>query len=168
MTAEATSGVVVGKVTDVEDPEKLGRIKVRYPHMKDTKTTWISVATIMSGPNRGLFFMPEVDDEVLIAFQHGDANHPFVIGFLWNQVQRPPVNDRRHRMIRSVNGHTIHFLDSTPNGGNKGALIIQDAHGNVISLTNTKVHIHSQNHIEITASSVNIMGRKVRKIAADI
>jgi uncharacterized protein involved in type VI secretion and phage assembly len=168
MSAGSTAGVVIGKVTEVEDPEKMGRVKCRYPHMSDTKTNWISVATIMAGPGRGLYFMPEIDDEVLIAFQQGHPNHPFVIGCLWNQVQKPPAKDRRQRIIKSKNGHEISFLDSTPKDGNKGAIVIRDAHGNVITLTNTKVHIHSVNHIEITASSVNIMGRKVRKIGADI
>jgi len=157
-----TAGVVVGKVTDVKDPEGLGRIKVRYPHMNDTKVDWSSVASIMAGADRGYFFMPEIDDEVLLAFQHGDWDHPFIIGFVWNPVQPPPSRDPRQRMIRSTNGHTIRFIDSTPNNGNKGAIVIQDAHGSTITLTNGLIRIHSENHIELSGKSVNIMGRPVR------
>lgn len=162
------AGVVVGKITDVQDPEGLGRVKVRFPHLDDTLTEWTSVASMMAGGDRGCFFMPEVDDEVLLAFQHADFNHPFIIGFVWNQVQAPPSRDPRERMIRSTNGHTIRFVDSTPTNGNKGALIIEDAHGNVITLTNGQVHIHSESHIEISARSVNIMGRKVMAVGGPI
>ncbi len=158
-----SGGVVVGKVTDVVDPEGLGRIKVRYPHMSDTKTEWSSVASIMAGSDRGCFFMPEIDDEVLLAFQHGDWDHPFIVGFVWNPIQAPPSRDHRQRMIRSKNGHTIRFVDSTPNNGNKGAVIIEDAHGSVITLTNGLVHIHSEGTIRMTANSMTIMGRPVRK-----
>jgi uncharacterized protein involved in type VI secretion and phage assembly len=157
------SGLVVGKVTDVVDPEGLGRIKVRYPHMSDTKTNWSSVASIMAGGDRGCFFMPEIDDEVLLGFQHGNWDHPFIVGFVWNPVQAPPSRDHRQRMIRSKNGHTIRFVDSTPKNGNKGAIIIEDAHGSVITLTNGLIHIHSEGHVELSANTMNIMGRPVRK-----
>src|SRR5262249_4278760 len=76
-----TDGFVIGKITEVVDPENLGRVKVRYPHMGDTLTEWSSVASIMAGTGRGCFFMPEIDDEVLVAPQQGDWNHPFIIGF---------------------------------------------------------------------------------------
>jgi uncharacterized protein involved in type VI secretion and phage assembly len=161
-------GIVVGKVTEVEDPEGHGRIKVRYPHMDDTATEWSSVASIMAGSDRGCFFMPEVDDEVLLAFQHGDYDHPFIVGFVWNPVQAPPSADPRQRMIRSKNGHTIRLIDSTPNNGNKGAIVIEDAHGSVITLTNGLIHIHSEMHVEISAKSMKIMGRPVRPIGGPI
>jgi uncharacterized protein involved in type VI secretion and phage assembly len=112
--------------------------------------------------------MPEVDDEVLLAFQHGDMSHPFIIGFVWNPVQAPPSQDPRQRMIRSTNGHTIRFVDSTPQNGNKGAIVIEDAHGNVISLTNGLITIHSEGHINLDAKTVNIMGRPVRSIGGPI
>ena len=161
-------GVVVGKITDVNDPQSVGRVKVRYPHMSDTLTGWSSVASMMAGGGRGCFFMPEVDDEVLLAFQHGDMNHPFIIGFVWNPVQGPPSQDPRQRMIRSTNGHTIRFVDSTPTNGNKGAIVIEDAHGNVITLTNGLVNIHSEGHIDLNANTINIMGRPVRSIGGPI
>lgn len=165
---QATPGVVVGKVAEVVDPEGLGRIKVRYPHMGDTRTDWASVSSIMAGGDRGCFFMPNVDDEVLLAFQHGDWDHPFIIGFTWNPVQAPPSRDHRQRMIRSSNGHTIRFVDSTPNNGNRGAIIIEDAHGSVITLTNGLIRLHSEGRIELTANGVSIMGREVRKVGGPI
>ena len=165
---EPTSGVVVGKVTDVNDPEKLGRIKVQYPWLSGTQTEWVSVASIMAGGDAGAFFMPNVDDEVLLTFQHGDWDHPYVIGFVWNPVQKPPSTDPRERMIRSKNGHTIRFVDSTPSGGTKGALIIEDAHGNTITLTNGIVTVHSEGHLALSASTMTIMNRPVRPIGGPI
>jgi uncharacterized protein involved in type VI secretion and phage assembly len=164
----SSDGVVIAKITDVKDPENLGRVKVRFPHMGDTVTQWSSVASIMAGGDRGCFFMPEVDDEVLLAFQQGDFDHPFIVGFVWNPVQAPPSQDPRQRMIRSTNGHTIRFVDSTPSNGNKGALIIEDAHGNVITLTNGLVSIHSEGHVDLSANTMNIMGRPVRSIGGPI
>lgn len=165
---KTTGGIVVGKVTEVKDPEGQGRIRVRYPHMGDTTTQWSSVASIMAGGDRGCFFMPEIDDEVLLAFQHGDWDHPYIIGFVWNPVQPPPSADPRERIIRSKNGHTIRFIDSTPNNGNKGGIVIEDAHGTTIALTNGLVRIHSEAHVEVSAKTMNIMGRPVRSIGGPI
>jgi uncharacterized protein involved in type VI secretion and phage assembly len=165
---KSNDGVVIGKITEVKDPENLGRVKVRFPHMGDITSQWSSVASIMAGGDRGCFFMPEVDDEVLLAFQQGDFNHPFIVGFVWNPVQGPPSQDPRQRMIRSTNGHTIRFVDSTPSNGNKGAIVIEDAHGSIITLTNGLISIHSEGHIDLSASSINIMGRPVRSIGGPI
>jgi uncharacterized protein involved in type VI secretion and phage assembly len=163
-----TSGIVIGKVTRVRDEEGLGRIQVNYPWLSGPEERWVSVASPMAGPDRGIFFMPEIDDEVILAFNYGSWDHPYIIGFLWNPVQRPPSPDERQRMIRSRNGHTIRFVDSTPASGNQGALIIQDGHGNTISMTNGRVVINTIGALEITAASVTIMGRKVRPVGPPI
>ena len=82
---------------------------------------------MMSGNNRGSFFMPELQDEVLVAFNQGSARDPYIVGFLWNGQDLPPGQDVRDRRITSRNGHEIRFLNSTPDNGNVGALVIQDA-----------------------------------------
>jgi uncharacterized protein involved in type VI secretion and phage assembly len=166
--SQTTAGLAIGKVTEVEDKEGLGRIRVRYAHLGHTHTEWASVVSAMAGEDRGCFFMPEVDDEVLLGFHHADFDHPFILGFVWNPVQPAPSHDPRERMIRSKNGHTIRFVDSTPQSGNKGALIIEDGNGNVITLTNGVVHIHSQGHLELTAATVKILGRVVRPLGPPI
>lgn len=165
---EQSAGIVIGKVTKVDDPEQLGRIQVYYPWLSGPEEQWVPVASLMAGGDRGAFFMPEIDDEVILAFAHGQWDHPYVIGCLWNAMQRPPSTDERQRMIRSKNGHTIRFVDSTPQNGNQGALIIEDAHGSVITMTNGRVTIHSQGSLELTGASVIIQNRLVRPIGGPI
>jgi uncharacterized protein involved in type VI secretion and phage assembly len=166
--AERSAGVVIGKVVAVDDPEQLGRIQVNYPWLSGPEERWVPVASPMAGDDRGIFVMPEIDDEAILAFDHGHLDHPYVIGFLWNARQRPPSTDERQRMIRSKNGHTIRFVDSTPANGNQGALIIEDAHGNVITLTNGRMVIRAPGALEISGASVTIQNRLVRPIGGPI
>ncbi len=114
--AHTIAGVVVGIVTDNKDPEALGRVKVSFPWRSETdQSDWVRVATFMAGKDRGSFFLPEVDDEVLVAFDRGDINHPYVIGALWNSVDKPPETNadgkNNIRKIKSRSGHEIIFND---------------------------------------------------------
>lgn len=110
-------GVYSGKVVSNADPLKLGRIKVSLPWVAPGyETAWARPATPMSGAEFGVWFLPEVGDEVLLAFDGGDPGRPIVIGGLWNQQHRPPVADvgaNDLRLIRSRSGHTIEFNDSS-------------------------------------------------------
>jgi uncharacterized protein involved in type VI secretion and phage assembly len=151
-------GLVVGLVTQVD----VGKIKVNYPWLEENQESdWIRIATAMSGNNRGSCLMPEVQDEVLIGFDQGDTRTPYVIGFLWNGVDSPPSQDVRDRRLMSANGHCIRFLDSTPSGGSMGALVIEDAHGNAITMSNGKITIRGQGVLELSAPTVTINGRVV-------
>lgn len=110
------NGVAPAIVTNNQDPEGLGRVKVSFPWLSDeNETDWVRVATLMAGPERGSFFLPEVGDEVLVAFEHGDINAPYVIGMLWNGQQKPPETNsdgkNNIRKIRSRSGHEIVFDD---------------------------------------------------------
>ena len=138
------NGVAIGLVTNVNDPEKNGRIKVRFPWLDDQhETDWIRIATMMAGNCRGSLFMPKVNDEVLVAFDHGDVRFPYVIGFLWNGQDQPL-------------------------GGGNGALMIEDGHGNTISMSNGKVVIKSVGVLEIKGATVTINGRVVAPSANPI
>lgn len=117
-------GVAAGIVVNNQDPDKLGRVKVKFPWLSDdNESDWIRIATLMAGRDRGSFFLPEVDDEVLVAFEHGDINRPFVIGALWSGVDQPPEtnSDGRNniRKIRSRSGHEIIFDDNGAAGQEK-------------------------------------------------
>ncbi len=107
-------GVVTGIVDDVDDPVREGRIRLRFPWLPgDNQSYWAPVATLMAGDGRGSWIMPEVGDEALVAFEQGDVNHPFVIGFLWNG-RTPPPNDENTvsiRRLKTVSGHVLEFDD---------------------------------------------------------
>jgi uncharacterized protein involved in type VI secretion and phage assembly len=167
MAGDKVYGVMVGTVVDANDPQGEGRVKLRFPWLggKD-ESYWAPVASALAGGGRGAFFMPEPEDEVLVAFEFGDVNHPFVIGFLWNGSQKPPSTSVRERMIRSVNGHAIRFLDSTPTNGNLGALVIEDAHGNRITLSNGKITIKSVSVLEIDSPIITLSGPGYRRIVS--
>jgi uncharacterized protein involved in type VI secretion and phage assembly len=154
-------GLVTGTVTNID--EKIpGRIKVRFnAHEQSHETDWIRIATTMGGKNRGTFFMPEKDDEVVVGFERGDVRFPYVLGFLWNGPDTPPADHVRLRRIQSVNGHNITFIDATENNGSKGALVIEDAHGNIVTMSNGKVTIKGVGLISIEAPVVTINGRVV-------
>lgn len=162
------SGVVIAKVINPEDPKGQGRVKVNFPWLSTHNKRWVSVASIMAGNDSGAFFMPVKHDEVLVAFDHGDFDHAYIIGFLWNPKQAAPSKDHRQRMIRSKNGHTIRFVDSTPVAGNKGALIIEDGHGNTVTMTNARLRLDCKGSIEINGTSVTIGGRLVSPVGGVI
>jgi len=125
-------GVVVGVVTNIDDPDSLGRVKVSYPWMgDDAESPWARVMTPMAGNDRGIVCRPEVGDECLLLFEHGDVRFPYVIGGGWNATDTPPQNrgtdtDNNIRMIRSRSGHEI-LLDDT-SGSEK--IVIVDSSGN--------------------------------------
>jgi uncharacterized protein involved in type VI secretion and phage assembly len=142
-------------VTDVQP----GQVKVKFPWLDPGhETDWIRIATAMSGANAGSFFMPNVEDEVLVAFDHGNTELPYVVGFLWNGQDLPPGKDVRDRQLVSKNGHKIEFLDSTPSGGGKGALVIEDASGNRITLSDNKIVVQSKFMLEIEAPAIYLQG----------
>ncbi|GGA02203.1 phage baseplate assembly protein V [Okeania sp. KiyG1] len=124
------NGVTIGIVTNNKDPEGLGRIKVKFPWLSENEESyWARILTPMAGNDRGIYFLPEVDDEVLVAFEQGDMNVPYILGALWNGKDKPPAkNDdgkNNQRMIKSRSGHQI-ILDDTKG---KEQIIIQDKTG---------------------------------------
>jgi len=142
------AGVWVGVVTNNQDPEGLGRVKVSFPGLDFAdESAWARVATPMAGPGCGLYFLPEVDDEVLVLFEHGDLRRPYVMGALWNGRDKPPADNADGgnpvRLIRSRSGHVIR-LDDTP--GHE-RVEIADAHGDNRIVIDT-----AAGRIEITAA----------------
>ncbi|MFF0739585.1 phage baseplate assembly protein V [Streptomyces sp. NPDC004111] len=114
-TAPRIPGVTLGVVTEVNDHQGLGRVKVRTPLLSEhVESAWARIAVPWAGQRRGSYLLPEVDDEVLVAFRHGDPAHPYVIGFLWNEQDPPPERDpgRDRRELRSRKGHVVRFDDT--------------------------------------------------------
>ncbi len=132
----AAPSITIALVTDNQDSEgRIGRVKVKYPMLSDNDSSyWARIATPSAGHNRGFQFLPEVNDEVLVAFEQGDINQPYVIGSLWNGKDDSPqsASDAKDkRMIKTRSGHMI-ILDDT-SGSEK--IIIKDKTGsNIIQI----------------------------------
>lgn len=109
-------GVVTGVVTNNQDPDGLGRVKLRFVWLgEEAESNWARRALLMGGAEMGTYFLPEVDDEVLVAFEHGNPDYPIVLGSLWNGTAKPPeaVEEKNNmRTIRSRSGHTVRFDDT--------------------------------------------------------
>jgi uncharacterized protein involved in type VI secretion and phage assembly len=126
---QTSNGIVIGVVSSLEDDANLGRIKVRFPHLGQTESDWARLAAPMAGGQRGIFFRPEVGDEVLVGFEHGDPRRAYILGSLWSEADQPPPDDgdqkaNNWRFIRSRSGHII-LLDDTA-GKEKIELIDKD------------------------------------------
>lgn len=131
-------GVAIGLVTSTRDPEGLGRVKVKLPWLSDeTETDWVRLASPYAGAERGVQFLPEVDDEVVLAFEHGDVNFPVVIGAVWNTEQKPPdanpAGKNNVKVIRSRSGHEISFNDDEETGAEK--IEVRSGAGHVVTLS---------------------------------
>mgnify|MGYP000010459779 CR=1 FL=1 len=145
-TAEGEAGrvyePVIGIVTDNKDPSKLGRVMVKIPILSDQDTTfWCPIVMLGAGKNRGWFFIPEKDDEVLMMFEHGDVNRPLVVGALWGGKDKPPDKNpgpNPRRMIKSRQGSKLTFDDENEklileDGVQKGRITI-DSKANKITI----------------------------------
>ena len=173
------SGVVVGVVTNTQDPAGLGRVKVKFPWLSDSEESfWARVATPMAGKGRGFYFLPEVEDEVLMAFEHGDARFPYVLGALWNGQDKPPENNEKGenniRSIRSRSGHVIRLNDTDGeekieiiDKGGKETIVIDTAK-NTITLTSDKDIMLSapKGTIKLDAQKIEIKSSADTKIEA--
>ena len=174
------TGVVIGLVTNNKDSENLGRVRVKFPWFsEDDESQWARIATLMAGKDRGSLFLPEVDDEVLVAFEHGDLRRPYIIGALWNGVDTPPkelVNDGKNnlRLIKSRSGHLIK-LDDTEGGEKiqvidktgKNSIVI-DAKDNTITITSDKdiVLKASDGKISLQGKDIELKSTSATKIEA--
>lgn len=168
-------GVVVGIVTDNQDPEGMGRIKVKYPWLSDEEESyWARVATLMAGKDRGSFYLPEVDDEVLLAFDHGDVRFPYILGMLWNGQDTPPyTNDDGKNDVRAItsrSGHEIILNDNDQKGKveihtNAGhQIVLDDASG---SEKVTVVDKTGSNSIEIDSNQNAIAIKSGMKLSIE-
>lgn len=170
-SATRISGVVVGVVTNNQDPAGLGRVKVKFPWLSDSEESfWARVAMPMAGKGRGFCFLPEVEDEVLIAFEHGDARFPYVVGALWNGQDKPPEPDSlERRVLKSTSGHAV-VLDDTKD--QEKIEIIDKSGKNTIVIDTVKntITITSDKDITLSASkgTIKLEAQKIEiKSSAD-
>lgn len=163
-------GVLIGIVSDLDDPERLGRVKVRYPTLGDQESDWARLVAAGAGKDRGLFSRPEVGDEVLVAFELGDPRRPCVLGGLWSKTDPPPkddgnAEDNNWRFIQSRSGHVIK-LDDT-----RGAELIEivDKDGRrrvLLDSANKKIQVTCDDgDVEVTSGSGKV---KVEAVTVEI
>lgn len=156
-------GVWPAVVTNNNDPDNLGRVKVKYPFMPqnngaDLESFWVRIATPMTGPSMGLQILPEINDEVLIAFGGGNPNDPYIIGFLWNGVDKPPLTSSQavssgkviQRQFKTPAGHIVLFQDKQ----NDELIKITDKDGQFIEMVSKagsqKITIKANKDMDIT------------------
>lgn len=114
-------GVAVAVVTNNDDPDKLGRVKVKFPWLSDNNESfWARILTPLAGKGRGFYHLPEPDDEVLVAFEFGDINKPMIIGALWTGDNIPQDTNKGKLSIQNIGDITI---ESTGNIVIKGKSI---------------------------------------------
>ncbi|MDJ0597827.1 MAG: phage baseplate assembly protein V [Crocosphaera sp.] len=163
---ERNNNVVVGVVEDNSDLEGLGRVQVSFPHLSDSnRSAWARIATPMAGSGMGMYFLPEVGDEVLVEFEHGDINRPLILGSVWNGCGRPPednLDGQNHiRTIRSRAGHTIRFDDTSGNEEvviehNTGSQIRLQSDGTISIEANADLELNAGGNISLNATGGDI------------
>ncbi len=103
-------GAIVGVVREVDASQ--GRVRVTYVQIEDgLESSWAYVAAPLAGSKRGMLFMPEVGDEVLVIHGNNDFDHPYVVGYLWNGQQTSPETDAKMRVVKTPGGHQLRFED---------------------------------------------------------
>ncbi len=121
VAGDGETTTAIGLVVDNQDPSNLGRVRVAFPWLgDDVVSSWARLATPMAGSDRGVFLLPGVGEEVLVGFEQGALEAPHVLGGLWSDVDRPPVDAAGGsdvRLIRSREGHEIRLDDSSGAGG---------------------------------------------------
>jgi uncharacterized protein involved in type VI secretion and phage assembly len=172
------NGVFPGIVIDNVDPENLGRVKVRLPQVgalgHQGPETWARLATLMAGKNRGTWFIPDVNDEVLVAFEAGDIRRPYVIGCLWGGTNSPPETidtNNNKKILRSRNGVKItiddqtgqeSFIVETPGGrrltlkDGPGSIEFTDNNGNSVKFETNGIMVNTHAKVTISASQIEL------------
>ena len=141
---------LVGIVTDNKDPKGWGRVRVKFPTLTPEQDStahasyWARVVGVGAGPDRGFDCLPEINDEVLVAFEHGDIHRPYIIGGVWNGKDQPPAKiadsvDKgkvRLRTFKTRTQHTLQFVEEDKDGTAAG-IYIQTSQGHQIRLNDS-------------------------------
>ncbi len=149
---KAIESVAIGTVSKVD--AELGRIKVMFDFMTPPQeSNWAPIASLLAGKKTGARFMPEEKDEVLVAFNQGNYEHPYVVGFLWNGKDKAPDDNQHNRLIVTPGGHQLRFEDKP---GAKKVIVKTDG-GLAITMDDT------QKSIEIKDGSLTIIMNDTQK-----
>lgn len=146
-------GVAIGIVRDNKDSSGMGRVKVSFPwHSQPQQSYWARVATPMAGKNRGIYFIPEVNDEVLIAFERGDVRFPYVVGSLWNGPDPAPQNNGDGKNdVRVIHSRSHHKI--TINDGSQPLVQVELADGKRLTLDQNGIELDDKQGNKVTIQS---------------
>jgi phage baseplate assembly protein gpV len=159
-------GVTVGTVINLADPMMLGRVQVQLRFIDDIDLSpWARVASPMAGIAHGTYFIPNIGDEVLVAFEHGDTNVPYILGSLWNGLAPPPMPTPlpQVREIRTLVGNQIMFLEAPPTiqiMTPSGQVMTLAATTSIVSTTGVQIVV-GDTIVNITPAGVNITGKAI-------
>jgi len=136
------AGVTTGIVSANTDPDQLGRVKLRLPwRADDFETGWVRIAVPMGGPDHGIYFLPDIGDEVLVAFDRDDIRYPYVLGALWSRADKPPEKNadgkNEVRLIKTPGGHLLKFVDRE----NEDVILIQLRDGKKVEIKSEGIEI---------------------------
>jgi uncharacterized protein involved in type VI secretion and phage assembly len=155
-SAKKFYGVTTGKVTSQLDPMALGRVQVELKFVdSEGSSAWARVAVPMGGAGRGTYLIPDVGEDVLVAFEHGDIDVPYVIGSLWNLEARPPLPSPLPgiRKIRTQAGNEITFTETPP------TITVSTQAGQKIVLSPTGIQITTgTSSIDLTPDGITVNG----------
>jgi uncharacterized protein involved in type VI secretion and phage assembly len=175
-----TQGAFLARVVSLDDPEQRSRVQVELAAFSGADTQdarlWARVVAPFAGDDRGTYFLPEVDDEVLIVFVQGDPRFPLLVGGLWNGSAAPPAGIEsggvnRFKRIRSKHGITVTLDDQqgqetltleTPGGcrltlqDGPGTVTLEDSNGNSIELASAGITVQASAAVTVNASSVKV------------
>ncbi len=165
------NGVVIGQVTNTDDPEDRGRVKLKYPWLTaDVESDWAKVLGMGAGPNCGFYVIPAVNDEVLVAFEHGDIHRPYVLGGLWSQNAAIPGSasasagdEAKVRVMQSIDGHIIAMYD---NDQKKIEILTKDGRKITLSDADRKIIIENSN-VTLTLEESNLKVEAVSNLTLE-
>jgi uncharacterized protein involved in type VI secretion and phage assembly len=179
-------GVYVGTVKDLQDPKNMGRVKVTFPWRDaDDMSTWARMAVPMAGKKMGTYFLPEKNDEVLVAFGNGDIHDPYIVGALWTGKAKPALQNKKKnpkRQIKSRAGHTITFDDTKDKGGitietghkthtvdlsaADESVTIKDSNGNTVTMDKNGIALSTDKTLSLSGKNVEISAKQGVTISA--
>ena len=177
-------GLVQGEVTNINDPESLGRVRVRLPTLaSDPESGWARIATTSAGKERGLLMLPQVGDKVIVGFENGDARKPFILGSVWDG-KAPPGKDvvqddgsfsvkSDKRILMKAKEDFEFVTEKAWTGKAQKAVTFENAmdpftikSGKEIVLKAPKIRLEADMAVEIKASQVKVNGNATLELKA--
>ena len=164
-------GLTLGIVTNTEDPDNLGRIKVKLPlrDEAENESAWARVIIPFAGKEMGVYFIPDVGDEVIVAFLGGQLEKPVIVGGVWSKSVKPPMANEEGKnltkMIKTKSGHELTFFDED----DKGKITIKSSKGYVMEMDDEKEKLtlkdpKGKNKMEMSSKDGKITVEAEKKI----